>query len=445
MYWGRLHEFALDCMSYALAELPFDAMTIVDSDQLLIRPGYSRRLGEVLAEDLGVGCLVTSEVRQPRITGIGPAADAWREQASWLPYLSRFPDGEDSFPQWTFWPGTVFTAEAARRLLDLWADPQLRTLLADSAITATEEVILPTLVALSGLRNRTTPFRGDVVQFRRDYSLPQLERAARQDDTFWVHPAPRQYDHSVRAWVRERYGGYRYWSSRTSEGSWSVALDSSPLVSCLMTTAGDREAVARAVEQYVEQDYEPRELIVVNDGDQPIEDLIANLPGVTYVPVEQRMGVTAKRHLAVAHARGEVFAHWDDTGWSRRDRLSVQIRALLDDAADLCGLQSLMFHDPERRETWRYTYPRNRRMWLADASLCYRRELWESGPFPTNHPDWMSGFFWPSRARRAVAIGDSVWIARLSKSTQPDPDRPGSWWQAVAADSEEPLALEHAR
>src|SRR5262249_52957128 len=32
MEWGRLHDFALDCMRFALAEMPFDMMTIVDSD-----------------------------------------------------------------------------------------------------------------------------------------------------------------------------------------------------------------------------------------------------------------------------------------------------------------------------------------------------------------------------------------------------------------------------
>jgi hypothetical protein len=41
MRWGWLHDFAVDCFSFALKELPFDTMTIVDSDQLAIRPGYS--------------------------------------------------------------------------------------------------------------------------------------------------------------------------------------------------------------------------------------------------------------------------------------------------------------------------------------------------------------------------------------------------------------------
>ncbi|AFE04862.1 hypothetical protein COCOR_02845 [Corallococcus coralloides DSM 2259] len=40
MKWGWLHDFALDCFRFALEHEAFDAMTIVDSDQLGLRPGY---------------------------------------------------------------------------------------------------------------------------------------------------------------------------------------------------------------------------------------------------------------------------------------------------------------------------------------------------------------------------------------------------------------------
>src|SRR5687767_2523142 len=47
--WGRLHDFALDCMRFALDTLSFDTLTIVDSDQLAARPGYSVHLAAHLA------------------------------------------------------------------------------------------------------------------------------------------------------------------------------------------------------------------------------------------------------------------------------------------------------------------------------------------------------------------------------------------------------------
>lgn len=209
MRWGVLHGFALDCMRHALAEIPFAAMTIVDSDQLLLRSGYSQRLAEVLADTPGVGCLINVPNPPARPAVDGPAAAARGERRRWQPYLRRFPSGEELFPQWTFWPGTVFTAGGARRLLELWDDPELARLVAGTGIIGTEEIILPTLVALSGAGVAPTPFRRDCLQFRRSYSIVELERVARLDDAFWLHPAPRVLDDPVRAWVRKRYAGYQ--------------------------------------------------------------------------------------------------------------------------------------------------------------------------------------------------------------------------------------------
>src|SRR5208283_5009595 len=55
--WGHLHDFAVDCMRYSLEHLPFDTLTIVDSDQLAMRPGYSQHLGRFLAARPNIGML----------------------------------------------------------------------------------------------------------------------------------------------------------------------------------------------------------------------------------------------------------------------------------------------------------------------------------------------------------------------------------------------------
>ncbi|MFL6290840.1 MAG: hypothetical protein ACJ759_08100, partial [Thermoanaerobaculia bacterium] len=46
MEWGKLHGFALDCMRFALDHWPeLDTLTIVDSDQHAVRPGWSEHRG----------------------------------------------------------------------------------------------------------------------------------------------------------------------------------------------------------------------------------------------------------------------------------------------------------------------------------------------------------------------------------------------------------------
>lgn len=46
--YGVLHGYMLDCMRWACQNLEFDTLTNVDSDQLLLRPGYTERLTQIL-------------------------------------------------------------------------------------------------------------------------------------------------------------------------------------------------------------------------------------------------------------------------------------------------------------------------------------------------------------------------------------------------------------
>src|SRR4029077_6169384 len=118
--WGRLHDFALDCMEFALETTRFDTLTVVDSDQLGVRAGYSDYLAAILEGRSGLGMLVNSPDVQSPYTRVGPARAACQEIDLWRPFLHRFPDGERKFVHWSFWPSTIFTAEAARDLVDIF-------------------------------------------------------------------------------------------------------------------------------------------------------------------------------------------------------------------------------------------------------------------------------------------------------------------------------------
>jgi Methyltransferase domain/Glycosyl transferase family 2 len=217
--WGHLHPFALDCMRFALESFSFQTLTIVDSDQLAIRPGYSGHIAAFLRNQNLVGALANSSLRQPPHTRISPAKCAHLEIDLWRPLLRRFPEGEAKFVHWSFWPATVFTNDAARGLTDLFTnDAMLQGIMARTKIWASEEVILPTLVALLGYRILKGPFSYDYVQFRKLYTLRQLEAAQTRHDVFWVHPIPRSYDHPLRNHVRKRFGNYEHF---TVEGTMS--------------------------------------------------------------------------------------------------------------------------------------------------------------------------------------------------------------------------------
>ena len=208
MKWGKLHDFALDCMRFALERLDFDTLTIVDSDQLAIRAGYSRFVATFLTTHPDAGCLVSAAGVQPRTTRIGPPQAAWREFEFWRPFLRRFPGGEHMFPHWTFWPSTVFTRRAAEDLVALWGDEELQGILARTKIWASEEVLLPSLVALSGHRVLDNPCTYNLVEYRATYTVAQLDAAMDRPSAFWAHPVPRVYGDPLRFHVRSRFGAY---------------------------------------------------------------------------------------------------------------------------------------------------------------------------------------------------------------------------------------------
>jgi Methyltransferase domain/Glycosyl transferase family 2 len=208
--WGRLHEFALGCMQFALDELDFDTLTIVDSDQLGTRPGYSEYLGRFLAGRPTVGFLSNLPAVLPFATAIAPAQAAFKEIDLWRPFLRRFPQGEQKFVYWSFWPSCVFTAKAARDLLRLFAtDSELQDIMRRTRIWATEEVILPTLVAALGYEVAPNPCSYDYVKYRACYSLGQAHAALDREDVFWIHPVARRYDDAVRKRIRERLNHYQ--------------------------------------------------------------------------------------------------------------------------------------------------------------------------------------------------------------------------------------------
>lgn len=207
--WGRLHDFALDCMRFALANFGFETLTIVDSDQVAARSGYSEYLTRALDQHPHAGMLVNSPSPQPQQTRVGPAAAAFRELDLWRPLLQRFPQGLEKFPHWCFWPSTVFTAAAARDLTRLWdTDQQLQSIIRRSQIWASEEVIFPTLTALLGYEIVPNPCSYDYVRFRNTYTLRELDAALARRDVYWIHPIARRYDDPQRKHVRSKLNQY---------------------------------------------------------------------------------------------------------------------------------------------------------------------------------------------------------------------------------------------
>jgi glycosyltransferase involved in cell wall biosynthesis len=202
-----------------------------------------------------------------------------------------------------------------------------------------------------------------------------------------------------------------------------------PLVSCIMPTRDRRAFVPRAVAWFHRQTYVPRELIVVDDGNDPIDSLLPEDERIRYVRLPQQASVGTKRNVACEHARGELIAHWDDDDWHAPHRLSYQVDALMAAQAEVCGVRRLLFHEPASGRTWLYDYPAHQRPWLIGGTLLYTREFWRRAPFADLQVGEDARFLWSQpRAGMAVPAEHTFYVATIHAGNTARKDTRGAYW-----------------
>ena len=155
-----------------------------------------------------------------------------------------------------------------------------------------------------------------------------------------------------------------------------------PLVSCIMPTYNRRAYVPQALHSFLQQDYPNRELIVIDDGTDPIEDLIPAATNIQYLRRPYRQSIGAKRNLACEHARGVIIAHWDDDDWYSPDRLRYQVAPIVAGAADLTGLENKFVLELATGEFWTTDRQLHERMFVNNVhggTLVYRKDVWTQG------------------------------------------------------------------
>jgi glycosyltransferase involved in cell wall biosynthesis len=82
-----------------------------------------------------------------------------------------------------------------------------------------------------------------------------------------------------------------------------------------MPTRNRRAFIHLALRCFEAQDYNQKELIIVDDGDDPVGDLIHGCAQVQYRRLGERHSIGDKRNAACELAQGQVVMLWDDDDW----------------------------------------------------------------------------------------------------------------------------------
>src|SRR5262249_51511468 len=119
-----------------------------------------------------------------------------------------------------------------------------------------------------------------------------------------------------------------------------------------MPTRDRRRFVAQAIRYFCRQDYPHTELILVDDGTDPIGDLVPSDPSIAYVRLPEPRSIGWKRNLANQRARGSVIVHWDDDDWYGPSRVRYQVDRLLAGPPGVCGLKTGWMFDLVEHSFW---------------------------------------------------------------------------------------------
>ena len=174
-----------------------------------------------------------------------------------------------------------------------------------------------------------------------------------------------------------------------------------PVVSCIMPTYNRRKFVPQAIRYFLRQSYEPKELLIIDDGSDPVNDLVPVDERIRYIRLEEKLTVGAKRNLACDLANGDIIVHWDDDDWMANWRVGYQARGL--EEADICGLNRVLFFDPVAALAWEYVFPGTLKPWVHGSTLCYTKTFWKRNPFPNITVGEDLRFVWNDPTAKIIA------------------------------------------
>jgi glycosyltransferase involved in cell wall biosynthesis len=142
-----------------------------------------------------------------------------------------------------------------------------------------------------------------------------------------------------------------------------------PLISCLCPTADRRWCMARCIQSFQAYTYENLEMIVLDDGDDPIKDMIPDDPRVRYFYELPKKNHGQKMNRCCELALGEYMIVHDSDDLYPSYRVSIQTQPLIDNPEMLVSGTSVQYCYLDKKA---YRYQSNG--WLA--AIAFPKSEW---------------------------------------------------------------------
>src|SRR5260221_9463731 len=150
------------------------------------------------------------------------------------------------------------------------------------------------------------------------------------------------------------------------------------LVSCILATGNRVRFFQQALRRFFQQRYLNSELIVVDDGEEPVEAHCRGLDRIRYIRLDQPASTGVKLNIGAEAARGPLLQKLDDDDYYGPDFLNLTVGKLAGEDRASCVVAwdcFLVLLAGEKH--LRYSG----HGWRAGGTLCLARELWATTPF----------------------------------------------------------------
>jgi glycosyltransferase involved in cell wall biosynthesis len=145
-----------------------------------------------------------------------------------------------------------------------------------------------------------------------------------------------------------------------------------------MPTRDRSEFAGRAVEYFLAQSYTHSELILVDDGAEPLK-VPPSESRVRYIRLNKQLTLGGKLNLGISVSRGTVLQRMDDDDYYHEDFVRTALAHLTSRGVERSIVAWGHFLVYLAGEDCARSCDLG---WSAGPTLCFSRELWERGHFP---------------------------------------------------------------
>jgi glycosyltransferase involved in cell wall biosynthesis len=134
-------------------------------------------------------------------------------------------------------------------------------------------------------------------------------------------------------------------SNHSNHSNPSSSSNILPFVSVCTPTFNRRPFIEMMVSCFNSQDYpkDRMEWIIIDDGSDPIEDMVAQHPNVKYFKYDKKMTLGKKRNIMHDKSKGDIIVYMDDDDFYPPERVSHAVSRLTENPQALCAGASEMY------------------------------------------------------------------------------------------------------